>query len=87
MKKTHIGDLDVSFTHVKFQVGKMKRSEVMAVSADNIFSSIFGRLSCLVPLIVNKQIVNKQIVNNCFYLLHMKMHKSEQMYDFIQLTL
>ena len=33
---------DVSFSHVKFQVSKMKRSEVTAVSADDVFAAIFG---------------------------------------------
>ena len=42
MKKTIILDLDVSFSHVKFQVSKMKRSEVMAVSADDVFAAIVG---------------------------------------------
>ena len=40
MIKTIILDLDVSFTHVKFQVSKMKRSEVTAVSADDVFAAI-----------------------------------------------
>ena len=43
MKKTVILDLDVSFSHVKFQVCRMKRSEVTAVSAGEVFSAIFGR--------------------------------------------
>ena len=41
MKKTIILDLDVSFSHIKFQVSKMKRSEVTAVSADDVFAAIF----------------------------------------------
>ena len=35
-------DLDVSFSHVKFQVCKMKGSEVTAVSAGDVFSAIFN---------------------------------------------
>ena len=41
--KTIILDLDVSFSHVKFQACKMKGSEVTAVSAGEVFSAIFGR--------------------------------------------
>ena len=38
--KTIILDLDVIFSQVKFQVSKMKRSEVTAVSADDVFAAI-----------------------------------------------
>ena len=51
MKKTIILDLDVSFSHVKFQVCRMKRSEVTAVSAGEVFSRFLADLGALGQLL------------------------------------
>ena len=64
-------DLDVSFSHVKFQVCKMKGSEVTAVSAGDVFSAIFSRLSGDVHfcyILKNVHEVWKHLIPVIFYL-------------------
>ena len=71
MKKTILLDLDVSFYHGKFQVCKMKGSEVTAVSAGDVFSAIFCRLSGDIHfcyILKNVHVVWKHLIRVIFYL-------------------
>ena len=65
MKKTIILDLDVSFSHVKFQVCKMKGSEVTAVSAEG--NTLSGDVH-FCYILKNVHEVWKHLIRVIFYL-------------------